>query len=140
MNNGMGEVKIKITIINAGDEALFRRGNLSREQVRIAEVEAIVDTGATTSVLTPEVARQLGLQVTRQEPAIYANEYRELVDIAEPIVWVYDIRRCVEEPFVMGHEVLIGQIPLERMDLVVDCNRQQVIPNPMHPDGPVFRV
>lgn len=140
MNNETGEVKIKIKIVNAGDEGLFRRGNLSKEQVRSVEVVAVVDTDATTSVLTHEIAERLGLQVIRQEPAVYANQYRENVDIAEPIIWEYDIRRCVEEPFIMGSEVLIGQIPLERMDLVVDCNRQQVIPNPKHPDGPVFRV
>lgn len=140
MNNGMGEVKVKIKIINAGDEALFRRGKLEPNQIRSEEVDAIVDTGATTSVLTREIAERLGLEVIRQEPAVYANQYREDVDIAEPIIWEYDIRRCVEEPFIMGNEILIGQIPLERMDLVVDCKRQQIIPNPKHPDGPVFRI
>lgn len=136
----MGEVKIKVKIINAGDEALSRRGEIRKDQIRSEVVEAVVDTGATTSVLTREIAARLGLEVIRQEPAVYANHYREDVDIAEPIIWEYDIRRCVEEPFIMGNEVLIGQIPLERMDLVVDCKLQQVIPNPLHPDGPVFRV
>lgn len=140
MNNGMGEVKIKINIINAGDEMLFRRGILSEDKIRSQEVVAVVDTGAATSVLTPEVANNLGLQIIRQERAVYANEYSENIDIAESIIFQLGERRCVEEPFVMGSEVLIGQIPLERMDLVVDCNRQQVIPNPKHPDRPTFRV
>ena len=140
MNNGMGEVKIKINIINAGDEMLFRRGILSEDKIRSQEVVAVVDTGAATSVLTPEVANNLGLQIIRQERAVYANEYSENIDIAESIIFQLGERRCVEEPFVMGSEVLIGQIPLERMDLVEDCNRQQVIPNPKHPDRPTFRV
>lgn len=140
MNNGMGEVKIKIKIINAGDEMLFRRGILSEDKIRSQEVIAVVDTGAATSVLTPEVANNLGLQIIRQERAVYANEYSENIDIAESIIFQLGERRCVEEPFVMGSEVLIGQIPLERMDLVVDCNRQQVVPNPKHPDRPTFRV
>ncbi len=140
MNNGMGEVKVKIKIINATDEGLFRRGKLAKDRIRSVEVEAVIDTGATTCVLTPEIAQRLGLEIIRQERAFYANEYGENVDIAEPVIFEFMTRRCAEEPFVMGNEVLIGQIPLERMDLVVDCNRQQVIPNPKHPDRPTFRV
>lgn len=41
---------------------------------------------------------------------------------------------------VLGDEVIVGQLVLESMDLRVDCGNQQVIPNPKHPDGPVFRV
>ena len=140
MNETMSEVKIKVRIINATDEGLFRRGELEEDLIRSQEVVAIVDTVAATSVVTPEIARELGLKIIRQERAIYANEYGENVDIAEPIIFQLGERRCVEEPFVMGTEVLIGQIPLERMDLVVDCNRQQVVPNPKHPDRPTFRV
>jgi hypothetical protein len=29
---------------------------------------------------------------------------------------------------------------LEKLDLLVDCKGQQVIPNPQHPDGPVLRL
>lgn len=140
MNDEMGEVKIKINIINAGDEALYRRGSIAKSQIRSEEVIAVVDTGATTSVLTPEIANRLGLEIIRQERAVYANSYGENVDIAETVIFELNGRRCAEEPFIMGDEILIGQIPLERMDLVVDCNRQQVIPNPKHPDRPTFRV
>ena len=140
MNATMGEVRIKIKVINATDEGLFRRGEISEDRVRSEEVDAVIDTGAATSVLTREIAEHLGLHIIRQERAIYANQYGENVDIAETIIFEYGERRCAEEPFIMGNEVLIGQIPLERMDLVVDCNRQQVVPNPAHPDRPTFRV
>ncbi len=140
MNGTMGEVKIKIKIINATDEGMFRRGELSAHLVRSEETLAVLDAGATTSVVTPEIAQRLGLAVLRQERAVYANNYSEEIDIGEPIIFEFDGRRCAEEPFIMGDEVLIGQIPLERMDLVVDCIRQQVVPNPKHPDRPTFRV
>jgi len=36
-----------------------------------------------------------------------------------------------------GIEPLLGQIPLEEMDLVVDCSNKRLIPNPSSPDGKV---
>jgi clan AA aspartic protease len=140
MKNRMGEVKVKVKIINATDEGLFRRGKLPKDQIRFEEIEAVVDTGATTSVLPSAVAKQLGLEILRQERASYANGYGEKVDVAETVVFEILGRRCPEEPFIIGDEVLIGQIPLERMDLVVDCKNQLVMPNPEHPDMPTFRV
>ena len=135
-----GEVRVKVRIINAIDEGLARRGKLSEDQIRSQEVIAIVDTGATTSVLSPEIVKNLGLHILRQELATYANGSSELVDIAETVVCKILNRRGPEEPFILGHEVLLGQIPLERMDLVVDCKNQQVTPNPKHPDRPTFRI
>jgi len=140
MKNQMGEVKVKVKIINATDEGLARRGQLPKDQIRFKEIEAVVDTGATTSVLPREIADNLGLDVVRQEQAHYANGYGEKVDIAETVVFEILGRRCPEEPFILGDEVLIGQIPLERMDLVVDCKNQEVTPNPKHPDGLTLRV
>jgi hypothetical protein len=36
-----------------------------------------------------------------------------------------------------GNIPLVGQIPLEELDLVVDPRRQGLRPNPAHPDGPI---
>lgn len=36
-----------------------------------------------------------------------------------------------------GNTPLVGQIPLEELDLVVDPRRQELRPNPAHPDGPI---
>jgi len=41
---------------------------------------------------------------------------------------------------VLGDEVLIGQIALERTDLMVDCTNQRVIRNPAHPDQLVMKI
>jgi hypothetical protein len=41
---------------------------------------------------------------------------------------------------VVGEDVLLGITILEKLDLLVDCTRQRLIPNPAHPDQPVFRV
>lgn len=40
----------------------------------------------------------------------------------------------------LGDEILIGQTALEKLDLLVDCCKQRVIPNPAHPNQPVSKV
>jgi hypothetical protein len=35
---------------------------------------------------------------------------------------------------------LIGQTVLEKLDLLADCARQRLVPNPAHPDQPVTKV
>jgi hypothetical protein len=37
-----------------------------------------------------------------------------------------------------GTTPLVGQIPLKELDLIVDPKRQELCPNPEHPDGPII--
>jgi hypothetical protein len=39
-----------------------------------------------------------------------------------------------------GRQVLLGAIPLEYLDLVVVPKTGEIITNPAHPDGPVYRI
>ena len=48
----MGEAKVRIKISNALDEALARRGQLAKDQVRRVEVEAVVDRRAVRGILS----------------------------------------------------------------------------------------
>jgi len=47
---------------------------------------------------------------------------------------------CRRLSFWNGGECLVGVVPLEVMDLVVDAKREQLVPNPAHPDGPCLRA
>lgn len=136
----MGEVRVKIKIINAGDEAMFRRGKLSKEEIRTYETDALVDTGAVPSVLPIDIVQALGLDLIRQELATYANNSSENISVTEPVTFEILGRRVTEEVLVLGDEVLIGQIALERTDLLVDCTNRQVVRNPAHPDQIVMKV
>ncbi len=57
----MGEVRVKIKLINASDERLVRLGQLTKDKVRAYETDALVDTGAVSSVLPIEVVQRMGL-------------------------------------------------------------------------------
>ncbi len=140
MTSRMGEVRTQVKLINAADEALARRGQFPLEQVRTYETQALVDTGAVSTVLPSDVARTLGLDATHRRVVEYADGRNEAVDAVGPLAIEIRGRRTFEEALVLGDEVLIGQTVLEKLDLHVDCANQRVIPNPAHPDQAVNKV
>jgi clan AA aspartic protease len=136
----MGEIRVDATLINSVDEALARRGALPLEDVRRCEVSALVDTGAVRACVPAAIVKQLGLEITGRTIATNADGRSEAVDLTEPIRLVIMDRDTVESALVLGDEVLIGQLVLEGTDLWADCNGQRLVPNPEHPDEPMFRV
>jgi len=136
----MGEVRAKVRLANAFDEALVRRGQMAIDQVRIYEADALVDTGAVRCTLPPHVTQALGLQVVGQRVAEYADGRLEAVGLTEPFTLRVGTREELETAMVLGDEVIIGQTALEKLDLLVDCINQRLIPNPAHPDQPVSKV
>ena len=135
----MGEVRVKARLTNAVDHGA-RRGALAQDQIRTCEVGALVDRGAVRTIMPPEVAARLGLEVWGHEVAEYADGRRETVGVTGPLVVELADRRTLEEALVLGDEVLIGQTVLEKLDLFVDCQARRLVPNPAHPDRPVTKV
>ncbi|PYS84431.1 MAG: clan AA aspartic protease [Acidobacteria bacterium] len=136
----MGEARVQVKLLNAIDEGMARRGLLPVDQVRTYEANALVDSGAVSSVLPVEVTRRLGLEVVDRRVDQYANGSQEVVDVTEPVAIVINNRKTVEQTLVIGDEVLIGQTVLETLDLLVDCANGRVITNPAHPDQTVNKV
>jgi len=136
----MGEVKTQVKLTNAIDLGMHHRGLLTREQVRSETLEAVVDTGAVRSCMPVDIMQKLGLRAARRMNAQMANGQTQSVEVTEGVdVEILD--RLVTEAFlVLGSEVLIGQTALEATDLLVDCTRQKVIPNPDHPNSAVIRI
>ena len=136
----MGEVRARTTIINAVDEALARRGQVTPDLIRKYEATALVDTGAVRSVLPVHIVQQLGLMIRGRRVVGYAHGRKEAVDVTGPVIFNINGRDTVEEALVLGDEVLIGQTVLGKLDLLVDRVNRKLVPNPAHPDQPVTKV
>ncbi len=136
----MGEVRTKVKLINASDEALARRGQLPSEQVKSYEADAMVDTGAVSLVLPAYVMEALGLMASGRRVVEYADGRKDAVEVTEAIIIKINGRTTIDEAVILGDEVLIGQTVLEKMDLHVDNLNRRLIPNPAHPDQPVTKV
>ena len=136
----MGEIRTKVTLTNALDEALARRGKLPPEEVRRIEVDALVDTGAIRTVIPPQLVQELGLAIRGQRVAEYADGRKESVGVTEPLVVECLHRDTLEEALLLGDDVLVGQTVLAKLDLLADCANRRLIPNPAHPNQPVTMV
>jgi len=106
------------------------KANFQKNQIRSVSVDAVADSGPVWSVIPRGIARQLGLHVHRAW-----NGWQ-----ADGVTFKLAGRRTSEGVLVGGRRVLIGRTVLMGTDLVVDAPQARVIPNPKHPDGPVFRV
>jgi predicted aspartyl protease len=136
----MGEIRIKVILINSADEMAHRRRKLKKSAIRRFEADALVDMGAVRSVIPTHVMEKLGMLARGQRVAEYADGRKEAVGIAEPIIFDIEGRDTLEEALVLGDEVLIGQTVLDKLDLHADCANRRLIPNPAHPDQPVSKV
>ena len=123
---------------NAGDVERVHQGLATMDQVRSCEVDALVDTGSTRSVIPTEIVARLGLTLVDTAVGRLADGSSVSVGISSPVGFEIMGRRTSEEAYVMGNEILIGQTTLEATDLLVDCKDQKVIGK--HAEGPIFRL
>jgi clan AA aspartic protease len=136
----MGRVMTKIRLTNSADLENRDAGVLAPEQVRTLELEALVDTGATTLAIPQDVADALGLVERRKRRVRLADgtiaEFPVVLNLVVEILG----RDTVCEAFVLpaGTTALLGQIPLEALDLVVDPSSHEVRVNPASPDAPLL--
>lgn len=106
------------------------------------EVLALVDSGAMPLCIPESVARQLGFDTTEvySTRIRIADASRVDVPVVAPIRINFENRSCNTEAYVLGDEPLIGVIPMEAMDCIIDPSSQRMVINPAHPDGAVLRV
>ena len=118
----MGEVNVEITLQNSADLKKFSDGALTEQNVRSAVVTAVVDTGAMTLVIGEKLRSNLGLTVVGSRPVTLAGGTKTFCSVAEPVQINWKNRTSVIRPWVLPdeEEVLLGVIPLEEMDLMVD--------------------
>jgi clan AA aspartic protease len=104
--------------------------------LKALEIEALVDTGATTLCIPEHVAVQLQLPAIEQREVITADGKSHLVSYVGPIEVKFENRTCFTGALVLGDSVLMGAIPMEDMDLVVHPREQKVMVNPKSPNIP----
>jgi predicted aspartyl protease len=128
----MGKVIIKIKLTNLFDLAARHR-KLSTAKPREVEAEALVDTGASRLYLKPSIIRALGLDkvgsVVSQTGNGPAKQW-----VYEPVKLEVQGRYGNFDVVEVAENVpnLVGQIPLEYLDFVVDSKKGKLIPNPEH--------
>ena len=129
----------KIKLTNSTDMALARRGLLPSDQIRTIEMEGLVDTGATSLVIPLAVAEALGLPEVRRRPVRLADgSVHNFPLVSELHIEILGRDMACDAIAIPASTLLIGQIPLEMLDLVVDPKSRDLAVNPESPDAPMF--
>ncbi len=140
--SAMGEIVVDIELENPRDRALFEEGHRREEDIRRVTVRAVADTGAVMLALPEDTVNRLGIRVVGSAAFTYADGQQRQRPIAGPLTVRIGDRwtstECVVVP--AGADALVGQIVMERLDLVADCVRQTLGPRPESPDRPLLRL
>jgi predicted aspartyl protease len=130
----MGKVLVPAKIENLNDLYEVSVGRLKPDDVRHIEVsDALVDTGAMHLILPRRFVEQLGLQRYRTHRAKTTGGTTD-IPMCGMVLLTVQGRDCRMEVGEIPDDcpVLIGQIPLESLDFVVDPIHQRLIGNPDH--------
>lgn len=141
-SNVMGRVLTEATIENLKDLWAVERGLMSPEQARkIAIYDALVDTGATLLSLPTRLIRQLGLNKTASKRVTSSTGLTE-ASVYEAVRLTIQGRVCTMDVMEVPDSVpvLIGQIPLEHLDLVVDTRNRALTGNPAHGGEHIYEL
>jgi predicted aspartyl protease len=92
------------------------------------------------STIPAAVADRLGLVRIRRTDAKYADGRGEEVDMTEAVTVEILGRETETNPMVLGEQILLGVMVLEGLDMMVDGNRNRLVPYQGTWDQPVFRI
>jgi predicted aspartyl protease len=130
----MGKLVVPAKIENLFDVESRERGQLSEHEVRTVTVtDALIDTGATGLLIPKRLLGQLGLRPYR------TRRSRTIAGIVEHRIYTavrltVQGRDCLSDVIEVPDDlpVIIGQVPLELMDWVIDLKGLKLIGNPEH--------
>ena len=130
----MGRVLTEAMVENLADLWDAQRGRIAAENVRrITVTDALVDTGATMLSLPRHMIQELGL-AKRQTRRVRTNSGLHEADIYDTVRLTIGGRDCPTDVIEVPDDtpVLVGQIPLEALDYVVDLRARRLVGNPEH--------
>lgn len=112
--------------------------NPRKPELKPIAIKCLADTGALMMSITETIVVQLQLEELEKRSVTIADGTIRQVPFVGPVRVDFENRFCFTGAFVLGNEPLLGAVPMEEMDLIVDPARQKVMPNPAHPNVPQY--
>lgn len=103
-------------------------------------IRAMVDSGSLLLCIPQHIALQLQLDELEKRKVTLADGNRHFVPYVGPVQVQFSNRRCFTGALVLGDETLLGAVPMEDMDVLIDMARQQLVVNPENPNIAVAPV
>ena len=132
----MGLTYAEITLANSSDGILAQQGRLPDADVKRVTVKALVDTGAYMLVINENIKRQLDIPVRDKRAVVLADGTTTECEIVGPVDLFFKTRATSCRAIVLpggNVEVLLGAIPIEDMDVLIDLKNNELILPPERP-------
>ena len=138
----VGRVLTEAKIENLKDLWDANRGRIRAEDARSLDMaDALVDSGASVLSIPTHMIERLGLEQTgtkRVRSSLGVGEAR----MFEAVRLTIQGRDCTMDVMEVsdGTPVLIGQLPLEALDFVIDMKSHQLTGNPRHGGEHIYEL
>ena len=131
----MGAVYAQFELINSDDLALVRNGFLESKDVHRIAASILVDSGAYMMAITEDMKNNLALSKLGEQEVILADGTRKTLEVAGPVDIRFENRETTQRVLVLDNaaEPLIGVIPIEDLDVIIDPRKEQLVVNPESP-------
>ena len=125
----MGMIQTEITLKNATDESKAREGLIREQEIRSITLTAVVDTGAASLVIGEELREKLGLCIVEERSVKLADGRQTACKLTETVEVHWKNRHwpCAAMVIPNAETVLLGAIPLEGMDLMINPKTQELV-------------
>jgi clan AA aspartic protease len=125
----MSVFKEEITLANAVDISMAKSGLIPDTKIRRMTIEAMPDTGAWTLVINEEIRQKLGLHIEETSESTLADGKTDTYDVTDGVKIQWKNRSIILPAVVVPNAktVLLGALPLEAMDLMVDPVHHQLV-------------
>ena len=131
----MGLVYAEIELLRGADLVLVEEGYLEKDKIRRMNINLLVDSGAYMLALNEHICKQLDLRTVAEQEAELADGSKLMLKVVGPVEIKFKNRRANVDAMVLpgDAEPLLGAIPMEEMDVVIDPKQQKLIVNPANP-------
>ena len=131
----MGLIYADIELINGGDIEMARRYIIGEDEIKRMTLRVLVDTGSYMLCINKSIQEQLQFPVVEKRKAQLANSEIVECDVVSMVEVKFKNRRTMCNAMVLpgDSEPLMGAIPMEDMDVLINPLRQELIVNPEHP-------
>lgn len=131
----MGKVLTDMKLTSLYDLRDFKLNRIREEEIKIVFINnVIVDSGASMLCLSKEIIDQLDLELVKMTKVNTADGIVTR-GIYGPVVYEIQGRMARGDVLELAHpkiKALIGQIPLEQLDFLINPVANKLIPNPEH--------
>lgn len=138
----MGQIHAEIELISGEDLLDAKRGLLDMDEIKKISITVLADTGGLHLTINENIQEYLQLPVIDNRRFQLANGKVAQYLVVGPVVIRFANREATCEAIVLpgDAEPLLGVVPMELMDILIDPRRQELVVNPKHPDYAMHRI